>query len=129
MIETQIRNLVVPTSSHIEAIGSRLYIGGLPDSVTYPAVAMFVISRPEDMYESGVITDRIQFSCMANYLSSATEIAEAIKDKLKRYRGQESTTESYKIINSWFGSLSYLYDDLQLKYVRILDMFVRYIQV
>lgn len=129
MIETQIRNLVIPTSSHIPEIGNRLYIGGFPDEITYPAAAIFSISRIDDMYESGIMTERIQFTCMADYLSSATTVAEAIKNKLKRYYGQESTTESYKILSSWFAGMSYLYDDSQLKYIRILDMFVKYLEV
>ena len=128
MIETQIKNLVIPTSSHIPEIGSRLYIGGLTDEVTYPAVAMFGI-RPQEMHDAPIMVERIQFSCYADHLSSATTVAESIKGKLKRYYGQESSTEDYKIINAAFDNMSFLYDDLVLKYVRILDMLVRYMEV
>lgn len=126
MIETDIKNLIVPTSSAIPAIGSRLYIGSLPDLVTWPAVVMYSISRINEVHEANIFSERIQFSIHADYLSSATDIADDIKDKLKRYYGAPST--SYRIINSFFENMSYLYDDLNLKYVRILDMFVRYMK-
>lgn len=129
MIETQLRNLIVPSSSHIPEIGSRLYIGGFPDEVTYPAVAMFSISRFDQMHDAPIQTERIQFSCYANYLSSATIIADAIIAKVQRYTGQESTTEDYKILNSIFDNMTYLYDDSVLKYARILDMIIRYMTI
>jgi hypothetical protein len=129
MIEEQIKNLIVPTSSHIPAIGSRMYVGGLPDSVTYPAVAMFSISRFDRMHDAPLNTERIQFSCYADYLSSATTIAESIISKLERYQGQESTLENYKIINAKFGNMNYLYDSGVSKYVRLLDMVVRYVKL
>ena len=125
MIETAIRNLVAPTSSSIPEIGSRLYIGNLPDEVTYPAVVMYSEQRFEDMFESDIKTERIKFFCYADYLSSATLIATSIRDILKRYYGAIST--EYQVINTWFDSMSYVYDNDVLKYIRILDMNMRYI--
>ena len=129
MIETQIRNLVVPTSSHIPEIGSRLYIGGLPDSVTWPAAVMYSISRVNEGYDTTIRTDRMQFSVYADYLSSADTIVEAIKTKVKRYHGQQSTLESYMVINTAFDNISYLYDSNVLKHVKILDVLIRYMEV
>lgn len=126
MIETQLRNLIVPTSSHIPEIGSRLYIGGFPDVVTYPAAVMYSISRFGRVHGTDVNAERIQISCYADYLSSATTVAEAILSKVERYKGRESTTDTYSIINSVFDNMSFLYDDGVLKYVRILDVIVRY---
>lgn len=127
MIETDIKNLVIPTSSAIPAIGSRLYIGSLQTTSAYPQVAMYSISRVNETHEASVLTERIQFSIYADYLSSATDIAESIKDTVKRYYGDTST--SYRIVNAIFDNMSYMYDDMVLKYVRILDMIVRYIKL
>ena len=129
MIESMIKYLVVPTSSAIPAIASRLYIGSLPDEVTYPCAIMYSVSRTEDMFESNIKTERFQFSCYAETLSSATSIADSIKDKIKRYYGQPSTDYSYRIVNAWFDQMNFLYDDGVLKYVRILDMMIRYTEV
>jgi hypothetical protein len=126
MIETDIVNLVIPTSSHIPEIGNRLYIADNPtSSVTYPMAIMFPISRVEDMFESRVKTERFQFSCFADTLSSATIVAEAIKDKIKGYFGSTVST-SYMFINCWFDNMTYIYDDSVYKHVRILDMMIRY---
>ena len=125
MIESAVRNLVIPTSSSIPEIGSRLYIGSFPDKLTYPAVVMYSEQRFEDMFESDIKTERIKFFCYANYLSSATLIAISIRDILKRYYGAIST--EYQVINTWFDSMSYVYDNDVLKYIRILDMNMRYI--
>jgi hypothetical protein len=129
MIETAIKYLVCPSSTTIPAIATRLYVGTLPDIVTYPCAIMYSISRTEDMYESNIRTERFQFSCYAETLSSATSIADSIKDRIKRYYGQPSTAYAYRIISAWFDNLTFLYDDSVLKYVRILDMKIRYKEV
>jgi hypothetical protein len=125
MIATDIRNFVVPTSSHIPSLGTRLYLENLPDSVTYPCAALFSVSLTE-MHEAEVYTERFQFTCFANYNSSAVEIAEAIKGKLKRFYGAFSTTSTYTVINSVVDNTAYLYDSNVLKHVQILDMIIRY---
>lgn len=125
MIETEVRNLVIPTSSYIPAIGSRLYIGTLPDTVTYPAVAMFSISRSE-MHESELATERIQFSCYADYLSSATDIADAIKNRVKRFYGTLSTSSTTTFLQCSFESINYQYEAEIQKHVKIMDMFITY---
>ena len=129
MIETQLRNLIVPTSTHIPEIASRLYIGSMPDVVTYPCAVIYSISRFGEIPEADVRAERIQFSCYANTLSSATTIAEAIKTKVNRYYGQESASESYHIIHSYFDNMNYLYESEIQKYVRILDMIITYMEV
>lgn len=127
MIETQLKYFIISSSSNIPEIGNRLYIGGFPDKLTYPAVVMYGISR-DQMHDVPVKTDRIQFSCYADTLSSATTIAEAIVSKLQRYTGRQSTDWNYIITNSIFSNMSYLYDSGVLKYVRIVDMTVRYLE-
>lgn len=125
MIETDIRNIIVPSSSSIPAIGSRLYIGNLPDNVTYPCAVMFSISRLE-IPEAEVNIDRIQFSCFADYLSSAADIADSIRDKIKRYYGTPSTTSNYIFSKCSVDQLTYLYDSSLLKHIKILDMLIQY---
>jgi len=125
MIETEIRNLVIPTSSAIPAIGSRLYIGNLPDVVTYPCVVMFPISRLE-MHEAEVCIDRIQFSCFADYLSSASDIRDAIRNTLKRYYGTPSTASNYIFMSCAVDQGIYMYDSSLLKHIEILDMLIQY---
>lgn len=124
MIETEVRKLVVPTSSAIPAIGNRLYIGGAPTTATYPYAVMFSISRTE-MHEAEIPTERIQFSCYADTLSSATDIAEAIRDKVKRFYGSPSGS-TYTLLNCVYDNMIYLYDDVNYKHVKILDVFIRY---
>lgn len=125
MIETEIRNLVIPTSSYITAIGSRLYIGSFPDQVTYPAAVMYSISH-EEMHDANIYSDRIQFSCYADYLSSAEEVALGIRDRVKRFYGLPSAASTVTIINSAYDNMAYLYDSGVLKHVKILDMMIRY---
>src|SRR4030042_1472351 len=110
MIETQLRSLIIPSSSSIPAISTRLYIGGLPDTVTYPCAVMYSISRFYEVPEADVRSERIQFSCYAATLSSATDIADAIKDKIVRYRGQNSTSDTYVIIDSKFDNMNFIYE-------------------
>jgi hypothetical protein len=125
MIETDIKNLIVPSSSSIPEIGLRLYIGNLPDVVTYPCAVMFPISRLE-MHEAEVMIDRIQFSCYADYLSSASDIRDAIRNKLKRYYGTPSTASNYIFISCAVDQGSYIYDSSLLKHIEILDMLIQY---
>ena len=128
MIETELKHLIIPTSSHIPAIGNRLYIAGFPtSSVTYPMAVMYSISRIAEEHGDNLFTDRLQFSIYADYLSSASDIAEAIKTKLKRFVGSPSTlSTTYVVINSIFDNMSYMYDDRVLKHVKIMDMIIRY---
>ena len=128
-IEWEVKNIVAPTSTSIPEIGDRFYIGKFPDKLEYPAVVMYSISRLDDMFDAGIMTERFQFSCYANYLSSATDIAENIKNKLKRYYGSPTSTEYYRILGSWFDNMIYLYESDISKHVRILDMIVRYMEV
>ncbi len=125
MIETEIKNLVIPTSSYIPAIGPRLYIANLPDNVTFPCAVMFSISRLE-MHEAEVYVDRLQFSCFADHLSSASDIADSIKDRIKRFRGTPSTSSTYTIISAAADQTSYIYDSSLLKHIKILDMLIQY---
>ena len=125
MIETELRNFLIPSSSAIPAIGTRLYIGNLPDTVTYPCVAMFPISQVEIPY-SEIFTDRIQFSCFADNLSSATDIALAIKTQLKKVYGTLSTSSTYTITDSYPENITYMYDSSILKHIKILDMSITY---
>jgi len=128
MIETELKQLVIPTSSHIPSIGNRLYIANFPtSSVTYPCAIMYSISRTGEDHGCNLFTDRIQFSVYADTLSSAQTIADAIKDKVKRFVGSPSALSTvYVIINSIFDNMSYMYDDRVLKHVKILDMIIRY---
>ena len=128
MIETELKHLIIPTSTHIPSIASRLYIANFPtSSVTYPCAIMYSISRYDEDHNCNLFTDRIQFSVYADTLSSAQTIADAIKDKLKRFQGSPSALSTmYVIINSIFDNMSYMYDDRVLKHVKILDMIIRY---
>jgi hypothetical protein len=125
MIETDIRNIVIPTSSYIPMIASRLYIGNLPDVVTYPCAVMFSISRLE-MHEAEVNIDRIQFSCFADNLSSASDVCDAIRARLKRYYGTPSTASNYIFNSCAVDQVSYIYDSSLLKHIKILDMLIQY---
>ena len=125
MIETELRNFLVPSSSAIPAIGTRLYIGNLPDVVTYPCVAMHPISQVE-MPEAEIFKDRIQFSCFADNLSSATDIALAIKTQLKKVYGALTTSSTYTILDSYPENLIYMFDGTILKHIKILDMSITY---
>lgn len=125
MIETDLRNIIVPSSSSIPAISTRLYIGQLPDTVTYPCAVMFPISRLE-MHEAEVITDRIQFSCFADTLSSASDIRDAIRSKIKRYFGTPSTSSLFYIVSAVVDGGSYIYDSSLLKHIEIMDMLIQY---
>jgi hypothetical protein len=125
MIETDLRNIIIPTSSYIPDIASRLYIGNLPDDVTYPCAVMYSISRLE-MQEAEVCIDRIQFSCFANYLSSATTVCDAIRDRIKRYFGTPSTSSNYIFNRCAVDQVSYIYDSSLLKHIKILDMLIQY---
>jgi hypothetical protein len=127
VIATDLRNLIIPTSSAIPEIASRLYIGSLQATSVYPQAAMFPISRTEEIHEANVFTERIQFSVYADYLSSAVDIADAIKDKVKRYYGSPST--NYRIVNAFFDNTTWLYDDQVFKHVSILDMIIRYVKL
>lgn len=129
MIETQLRSLIIPSSSSIPDISTRLYIGELPDTVTYPCAVMYSISRYFEVPEADVRSERIQFSCYATYLSSATDIADAIKDKVIRYKGQESTADTYIILDSRFDNMNFIYESEIQKYVRVLDVIVTYRRV
>lgn len=128
MIETEIKNWVIPTSSYIPTIAKRLYVNQLPDSVTYPCAVLYSISRNE-MHECDFFTERFQFSCYAVHKSSATEIADSIKDRLKRFYGKLSTASNYTVVNSVMDNLVYLYDSNSLKHVEILDMLITYRRV
>jgi hypothetical protein len=124
MIETYIKNLAIPTSSAIPEIGNRLFIGQLQTTSPYPQVAMYPISRFSEMPEADVRSERFQFSIYAEHLSSASDIAEAIKNKLKGYYGEPST--SYAVMKILFDNMGYMYDDLVTKYVKFLDVIVWY---
>jgi hypothetical protein len=129
MIETQLKNLIVPTSSSVPEISTRLYIGSMPDTVTYPCAVMYSISRFHEVPEADVRSERIQLSCYAANLSSATDIADAIKDKVVRYYGQSSTTDPYVILDCRFDNMNYIYESEIQKYVRVLDVIVKYRKV
>jgi hypothetical protein len=124
MIETYIKNLVVPTATEIPAIGTRLFIGQLQTTSPYPQVAMYPILRFSEMPDADVRSERFQFSVYADYLSSATDIAEAIKNKVKGYYGNPST--DFSIMKILFDNMGYMYDDLVTKYVKFLDVIVWY---
>ena len=124
MIETYIKSLIVPTATEIPAIGSRLYIGQLQTTSPYPQVAMYPISRYNELTACDVRTERFQFSIYADYFSSASDIAESIKNKLKGYYGEPST--SFAIMNILFDNMGYMYDDLVFKHVKFLDMIIWY---
>ncbi|HSW63183.1 MAG TPA: hypothetical protein VLH56_07735 [Dissulfurispiraceae bacterium] len=128
MIETELRKMLVPSSSAIPQIGNQLYLGFIPSSITstaLPFAVMFSISRDE-MDEAEVALERIQWSCYADTMSSATEIADAIKDKVKRFYGPPVTGSTYTIVNTYYDNMVYLYDDVIHKHVKILDMLIRY---
>lgn len=125
MIESELHKLICPTSSSIPAIGNRLYIGTLPDTLVYPCVVMYAISRTE-MQEAKMPVERIQVSAYANYLSSATDIIDAVRDKCKRFYGPTYTGSTYSIVKCLFDNMTYLYDDVVDKHVKILDLLVFY---
>ena len=125
MIETEIRNFLVPSSSAIPAIGSRLYITNLPDVVTYPAVAMYQISRAE-LDEAEVYVERFQFSVIANTLSSAASITDTIKGLLKSFTGKYSTTSTFTVMSSYPETVTTTYDANISKHIRTLDMLITY---
>lgn len=125
MIETELKQLIVPSTLTIPAIGSRCYIGTLPDEVTYPCALLFSVSRNE-MHDCSLVTERIQISCYADYLSSATAVQESITAILKRYYGLPHAASTYWIINSVFDNGVYLYDDELKKHIKIFDMMIRY---
>ena len=78
-IEWEVKNIVAATSSYIPEVGNRFYIGSLPDELEYPAVVMYSISRSEEIPEANIMTERLQFSRYADYLSSATEVMDSIR--------------------------------------------------
>jgi len=125
MIESYIRKLVVPTSSHIPEIGVRMYTPTLPQTVTYPCAVFYSVSR-EEMGEANIMTDRVQFSCYSTSLTTASVIVDAIRDKLKRYIGPAYTGSTVSIIRSWVDNVVYIYDDNIQKHIKILDMFIQY---
>ena len=116
MIETDIRTFLIPTTSSIPSIGSRFYLNSLPDTVTYPCAIMFSVSRNE-IHEAEFYTERFQFSCYADYKSSAQEIADAIKTKLKRFFGNMSTSSTYTIRSAAVENLVFIVYNI-LKYER-----------
>lgn len=124
-MEWDVKNIVAATSTYIPEIGNRFYIGSFPDTLNYPAVVLYSISRIKEIPEADVMTERFQFSCYADSLSSATDIADAIKDKIKRYCG-ETPSKSFIINNSWFDNMNYLYESEISKHVKILDMQIQY---
>ena len=125
MIDKQLKDFVIPTSTYIPSIGTRLYQDQLPDTVTYPCAVMFSVSRNE-YHEAEVYSERFQFTAYANTKSSAYDIIDSIKSRLKRFYGRFSTSSTYTIIGSQVDNVGYLYDSSVLKHVEILDMLITY---
>ena len=125
MIETAIKYYVAPTSTYIPEIETRLYIGTLPTTVTYPCAVMYSESRIDDMFESDVKTEIIKFICYAETLSSATDIAEQIKGRLKRYYGAIST--AYQVINTTVNDIGFGYNSDIKKHLKTVNFTMRYI--
>lgn len=125
MIDTELKNFVIPTSSYIPSIATRLYLNQLPDTATYPCAVLFSVSRNE-YHEAEVYSERFQFTSYANYKSSALEISDAIKSRLKRFSGSFSTSSTYTVIGVQVDNTGYVYDDSVLKHIEILDMLITY---
>jgi len=125
MIDTEIRSWVIPTSSYIPSLATRLYLNQLPDVMTYPCAVMFSVSRNE-YHEAEVYSERFQFTSYADYKSSALEISDAIKSRIKRFYGSFSTSSTYTVIGVQVDNTGYLYDSSVLKHVEILDVLVNY---
>ena len=132
MIENELyRYLTSTLSTAVTAIiSSRFYIGQIPQTVTYPCVVMYLISRTDGhLYDIPI--ERFQFSCYGNSYSSAKSISEAIIGSLKRLQGKmflgsTITTSTYTIFKTLYDNLTYLYDDSVYKHVSILDMVIQY---
>ena len=132
MIENEIYRFLVSTMcpSMTGAVGTRLYIGQIPQTVTYPCAIMFLISRQDgNIYD--IPADRIQFSCYADSYSISKGLAEIILSLLKRlngdiFSGSTLTASTYTVFKTMFQNLTYLYDDSVYKHVSILDMTVQY---
>jgi len=132
MIEHELYRLLTSTmsTSVTGTINSRLYIGQIPQEVTYPCAIMFIISRTDGpMYD--IPAERIQFSCYGNSYSSSKQLAEAIIGTLKRlngnmFSGSTISASTYTIFKTLYENLTYLYDDSVYKHVSILDMLVQY---
>ncbi len=128
MIETPLRSFLASSSlsTSLYALTSgRVYIGGLPQNATYPAVVMFTISRV-DGHNWDIPEDRIQFSCYADDYSNALALTDAISTMLKRFYQTLPTSTAYTIRHSVADNRAYLYDDNVLKHVSILDMLIQY---
>ena len=128
MIETDLRSMLASsvTSSDVYNIcAGRVYIGGLPQTVTYPAIVMFLINETED-HLSGVREDHIQYSCYADYYSSAMDLADSIVSKFKGLQRLISTGSTQNVFRSLYDNRSYLYDDSVTKHVAICDQLIQY---
>lgn len=132
MIEHELYRFLVSTMSTAVtgAISTRLYIGQIPQTVTYPCAIMYLISRQDGiMYD--IPADRLQFSCYGDSYSVSKGVADAIISVLKRlngniFSGSTISASAYTVFKTMYQNLTYLYDDSVYKHVSILDMIVQY---
>ena len=128
MIETDLRAMLASsvTSSDVYNIcAGRVYVGGFPPNVTYPAVVMFLINENED-HMSYAREDRIQYSCYADYYSSAMDLADSVVSKIKGLQRLISTGSTQNVLRSLYDNRTYLYDDSVSKHVAICDQLIQY---
>lgn len=84
-IESILRSVLVSDPGFVGIAGSRIYKMRLPREPEFPAVTYQMISRVQDDI-TGIITARIQYTCIGETWSNADDLADAIRYTLHGYR-------------------------------------------
>lgn len=112
MIETALHNLLIADASITAIMGSRVYVGSLPQSVSYPNICIIEIS-PNPMFGTRCGFPHYQLSCRAESYDAAYALADAVVNVLQGYRGTQS---GYGIEHIEYITRNGIYDEKARKW-------------
>lgn len=112
MIESSIRTYLLSKSSITDLVGQRIYYMRAPEIVTYPYIAFYVLSNPEERVEIGQDGSRpiFTFKAVAKDSLEVVQISNAIRSELRDLRSTTLSGDYIYHINK-VGARDFTEDD------------------
>lgn len=111
-------------------VGTRVYLGHLPQNVTLPAVSYSAVGEERTHAwgaDSDVIALRVQVDCWATTAASVRAVSDQVIAALSRWSGTEDTTEVVGVLlDNRLGPLTELPEDIAKHYRFLLEFTVHY---
>lgn len=107
MIETALHDKIVADSRITSLVGTRVYVGSLPQGVSYPCICITEIGFPS-LYGRRIAFPHYQFSCYAATYPASYQVSDALITVLDGFCGKLST---YGIENIVFTNRNRLFDE------------------